>query len=233
MGYIYCLTSPSGKMYIGQTKRSVEKRIKEHIKCDGNCILLERAITKYGISNFKIETLIQVNDELLDNYEIRLIDLYNTQEPHGYNIKSGGNIGSSYSINSRERMRQSKLGEKNHNYGIPRTLEAKQNISLSKSGINHHFYGKQLSLEHKLKLSKSHKSNELPMYMVYVKERPHMYQYEGYAIVNHPILKNKYFTSKHLSIEEKYKKAYDYLNSCDMNAVQRLNGSGCLINSNA
>ena len=30
MGYIYILTSPSGKSYIGQTTRSIHKRLEEH-----------------------------------------------------------------------------------------------------------------------------------------------------------------------------------------------------------
>ena len=32
MGYIYILTSPSGKSYIGQTIRSIEKRFQQHQK---------------------------------------------------------------------------------------------------------------------------------------------------------------------------------------------------------
>ena len=44
------------------------------------------------------------------------------------------------------------------------------------------------------------------MYIVYVKERPSQYQSSGYAILNHPVLKHKYFTSKKLSDEEKLNK---------------------------
>lgn len=36
-------------------------------------------------------------------------------------------------------MRLSKLGEKNHNFGKPKSDETKIKISLSKSGKNHHF----------------------------------------------------------------------------------------------
>ena len=75
-------------------------------------------------------------------------------------------------------------------------------------------------------ISKAHKKShvDLPMYIVYVKERPAHYTSSGYSVVNHPVLKNKYFTSKKLSDEEKLTKAYEYLHS--MNAVQRLNGDG-------
>ena len=49
------------------------------------------------------------------------------------------------------------------------------------------------------------------MYVVYVKERPQYYQSSGYAVVNHPTLKNKHFTSKKLSDEEKLKLALEYI----------------------
>ena len=109
-------------------------------------------------------------------------------------------------------MRLSKLGNKNPNFGKPRNDETKKKISESKIGYKHHFYGKELSQEHKLKLSISHKSNNLPMYMVYLKSRPKYYVDEGYTIANHPKGKNKTFVSKKLSLEEKYNKALNYLN---------------------
>jgi len=53
------------------------------------------------------------------------------------------------------------------------------------------------------------------MYMVYIKSRPKYYQDEGYTISNHPKGKNKTFTSKKLSLEEKYKLALNYLSELD------------------
>lgn len=228
MGTIYCVTGPNGKRYIGQTRRPVNKRWKEHLRCQGSCILLECAIAKYGSSSFTFEVLLEINDEFLNEYECKFIDMFNTIEPNGYNIRSGGVQQSEHSIESRERMRQSKLGPKNPNFGKSRTEETKRKISEAKSGENHHYYGKTFSEEHKMALSKAHKSSDLPMYMVYVKPRPQQYQADGYAIVNHPILKNKYFTSKTLTIEEKLVKAQEYLQSYDTGAVQRLNGDGLL-----
>jgi len=211
MGVIYKLTSPSGKSYIGQTKRPIEKRMKEHFKCPGYCIALENAIKKYS-DKMEYEVLLEVNDEQLNFYEIRMIQMYDTIEPKGYNIRTGGSV-SQHSELSCERMRQAKLGDKNHNFGKPRSDEAKLAISAAKSGDKHHFYGKTLSDEHKIKLALSHRKShlELPMYMVYVKERPAQWQSSGYAIVNHPILKNKYFTTKKLTDDEKYDLALSYL----------------------
>jgi group I intron endonuclease len=214
MGVIYCLTSPSGKQYIGQTKRAFTKRLNEHKKCISGCIILNNAIHKYGFDSFIYEILIETNNLFLNDYERKSISMFNTMEPNGYNVRSGGSQYSIHSIESRNRMSLAKRGTKNHNYGKERSAETKLKISKARSGEKHHFYGKSLSHEHKLKLSNSHKSDtSLPMYMVYVKPRPLMYQAEGYAILNHPTLKNKYFTTKVLTLEEKYNLAFSYLNS--------------------
>ena len=211
MGYIYCITSPSGKRYIGQTERHYEKRFREHCALYNCCILLERAIRKYGKDNMKFEILLMIDNELLNEYEIKFIQLYNTIEPSGYNIRTGG-VNAKHSDASKQRMREAKLGDKNHNFGKPRTDETKKKISLAKQGEKHHFFGKELSYEHKLNLSKAHKTSDLPMYLVYLKARPKVYQYEGYAVTNHPNGKNKHFTSKTLTLEEKYKLGINYLN---------------------
>ena len=191
--------------------RPIEKRMKEHFKCPGCCVALENAIKKYG-DQMEYEILLEVNDEQLNFYEARMIHMYDTMEPRGYNIRAGGRV-SVHSVLSCERMRQAKLGEKNHNFGKPRTDDAKNAISAAKSGDKHHFYGKTLTQEHKIKLAISHRKShsELPMYLVYVKERPAFWQSSGYAVVNHPILKNKHFTSKKLTDDEKYDLALSYL----------------------
>jgi group I intron endonuclease len=211
MGVIYCLTSPSGKSYIGQTRRPINKRLREHSKMLTGCVILNESIKKYGFDNFKVEVLIEVNDEYLDIYEKKFIQTYSSLYPNGYNIRTGGCVNSQHCDESREKMRQSKLGEKNPNYGKPRDDATKHAISLAKSGEKHHFFGKELSYEHKLHLSAGHKKDNLPMYMVSIKGRPEHYTSDGYAIVNHPLLKTKYFTSKRLSNEEKYDLAIKYL----------------------
>lgn len=171
-------------------------------------------IQKYGIENFKKEVLATSTEDMLDELEIEFIKKYNTLCPHGYNTSTGGTRGK-HCKESCEKMRQSKLGEKNHNFGKPRSDDTKQRIADAKKGEKHHFFGKTLSEQHKAKCAKAHRKSEeernLPMYLVRVKARPQTPQSEGYAVVNHPHLKNKYFTSKQLSNEEKYQCAYNYL----------------------
>ncbi len=231
MGIIYLIkNNVNGKLYIGQTDRTLEKRWEEHCKPYNSCIALKNAISKYSRENFTISVLIEAEYSMLDELERDYIKQYNSLYPNGYNIQTGGKIGKKHCEESCEKMRQSKIGENNPNFGKPRTDDTKKKISIAKSGEKHHFYSKELSYEHRLNLSKSHKQNDLPMYMVYLKARPECYQAEGYSICNHPNGKNKHFTSKKYSLEEKYKQALEYLNQLsDMNAVQRLDGSGSLL----
>ncbi len=222
MGIIYIIKNLiNHKIYIGQTTRTLKKRWKDHIneykyssKNDEIEKVLYHAFKLHGIENFVIFQIKECSDEELDDFEIFYIKTYSAMVPCGYNVRTGGSSGK-HSEESKEKMRQSKLGSKNHNFGKPRTDETKELISLAVSGENHHYYGKTLSDEHSNNLSISHKkgglSEGLPKYMVYVKARPDQYQSDGYAIVNNPMLANKYFTQKKLTLQEKYELAHNYL----------------------
>lgn len=214
------LTSPSNKIYIGQTTTSLEKRWSQHVYCalhkkgNSSCRALSNAIEKYGKDAFKVEVLLECQDEELDNFEVEYIAKYNSLCPNGYNIRTGGKAGK-HCDESRERMRLSKLGPLNHNFGKPRTDITKQRISEAKSGENHHFFNKTFKDEHKEKLSQAHRKYDetLPMYVTFVPARPEYYQDEGYAVTNYPGFKNKYFVSKKISLEQKKELAINHLNS--------------------
>ena len=230
MGYIYKIVNNiNNKCYIGQTIRNPEKRWKEHTnsKCKNTALTI--AINKYKKENFIFSVILEINNEKLDEMEVEYIKTYNSLSPNGYNLTCGGQSSKIMSEESRIKMRNNKLGDKNPNFGKARTKETKDKISLMKKGENHHFYGQHLSEEHKLKLSKSHKNDDLPMYLVYLKARPSVYQSEGYCIANHPNGKNKTFTSGRLTLEIKYNNALQYLNELNTyntNAVQRLDVCG-------
>ena len=207
-------------------------RFKEHYReaytNTPGCTILNNALRKYPKESFSIEIITVCFLDIIDALEIYYIDFNKCLEPNGYNIRKGGSNGR-HSELSRKRMSLSKMGEKNHNYGKPRSKKAKAAISKSKRGEKHHFYGKSLSINHKKALSKSRKKYDksLPMYICYIKARPKHYCSEGYAVCNHPKGKNRYFTSSKLSMGEKYKLALKYLKELDnKNAVQRLNVSG-------
>ena len=91
-GFIYKLTSPSGKAYIGQTTKSVHTRFSAHCRARKAhaCPALSNALTHYGARHFKLDILACVSIGTLDSAEIDAIATHNTLSPHGYNVKRGG-----------------------------------------------------------------------------------------------------------------------------------------------
>jgi group I intron endonuclease len=83
----------NGKVYIGQTTQTLEKRIKGHIKesrIDNNRPFM-LSINKYGSDNFTFEIIDTSNNiDELNEKEIYWIDFYNSISPNGYNITGGG-----------------------------------------------------------------------------------------------------------------------------------------------
>ena len=86
MGFIYMLTSPSGKSYIGQTIRPIEERLKQHKLPSNKCFALANAIQKYGWENFE-KHWYEVPDEELNEHEELMIEALGTLSPSGYNLK--------------------------------------------------------------------------------------------------------------------------------------------------
>jgi hypothetical protein len=107
---IYKATSPSGKVYIGMTKKTIDERRKEHewhTNSNSNKIF-HRAMHKYGC-NFIWETLetglSKVEAELK---EIEYIAKFHaTSRNFGYNQAKGGMAGDIMSEESRNRWRVS------------------------------------------------------------------------------------------------------------------------------
>ena len=97
MAYIYQITNNiNGKIYIGKTvKNNIQERWKEHLKdykkprCEKRP--LYDAMNKYGVENFKIEELEQIDDPtLLSDREKYWIKELNTWGHTGYNASKGG-----------------------------------------------------------------------------------------------------------------------------------------------
>src|SRR6056300_228418 len=89
-GIIYKITSPAGKVYVGQTVRSFEKRMQEHRDVKSKCSAVRNAIDKYG-DEMKYEIIEDnVPQEQLDEREIYWISYFNSLRPNGYNLKTGG-----------------------------------------------------------------------------------------------------------------------------------------------
>lgn len=92
-GFIYIIKNTiNSKVYIGQTRTSVDQRWKEHLRhAQYGSQIINRAMKKYGVDKFYIETLEICDIKLLDYREMYYIDLYDsTNKSKGYNISIGG-----------------------------------------------------------------------------------------------------------------------------------------------
>lgn len=93
-GFIYIIRNTiNNKVYIGQTRVSIELRWKEHLRhAKTGDQVINRAMNKYGVDKFYIETLEICDLDVIDQREIYYIELYDaTNKSLGYNVSIGGN----------------------------------------------------------------------------------------------------------------------------------------------
>ncbi|ABT14832.1 hypothetical protein NY2A_B433L [Paramecium bursaria Chlorella virus NY2A] len=154
MGFIYTLTSPSIKKYIGQTTRPIEKRFKEHQEKDSECSAISRSIQKYGWDNFIVDYY-ECPDDELNKHEKWMIKLMNSLSPNGYNLREGGGSHGRMSEESKQKMSISKSGKNNPNFGKPKSQSTKEKLSIAMSGKNHPNYGKNHTIETRKKMSET------------------------------------------------------------------------------
>ena len=104
-GIIYKITSPSGKVYVGQTIKKFNDRISQHKSKTSNCTLVKRAIDKYK-DQMKYEIIDEnIPLEQLDEREIYWIKELNSLAPNGYNCNSGGDAQHNISQETRDKLR--------------------------------------------------------------------------------------------------------------------------------
>ena len=171
----YMITNTqNGKSYIGITTRTISRRWYEHCFVPNSCgQLLGKAINKYGKNAFIIETLASAKTlQDLKELEKQLIDQHKTKVPHGYNLTDGGDgvfgykfteeakkrigdlkRGIKASEETKKKMQESHLGEKNHFYGKKHTEEAKRKNAEAHKGSIGHWFGKTRNEEVKQKIS--------------------------------------------------------------------------------
>lgn len=133
---IYKLTSPSGKVYIGQCI-DFEQRKKQHIYRSKNTkTLIERAIKKYGFHNFIVEFICVLSNydrKCLNEKEKYFIQKYNTMDPGiGYNLCEGGEGRKGpLSSNTKQKMSISKIGKQSNRKNTPTSEETRKKMSES------------------------------------------------------------------------------------------------------
>lgn len=167
---IYKITSPTGKIYVGQAI-SIYARWSSYrgLFCDTQRHLYN-SFKKYGVDKHKFEIIhiLETNNlskseivSELNKLEIHYVSLFNSyvgnNPEFGLNLTRGGDF-NEISEEGKERIRKSKLG-------IPRSEETKRKVSESKKGTMcgelNSFYGKSHSDEVKSTMNKDKKINFL------------------------------------------------------------------------
>jgi len=170
MGFIYMLTSPSGKVYNGQTIRPIHERFKEHQDPDSGCPAIAGAIQKHGWEKI-IADYYECPDNELNKHETWMVRLLGTLSPGGYNLREGGGGRGKFSEETKKKMSEAQRGEKHPmygkkiseepNYGKQLSEETKQKISFAHKGEKSVWFGKTHSEETKKKMSEARTGKKL------------------------------------------------------------------------
>lgn len=148
-GFIYVTTNLiNGKMYVGQRKIN-NKNGKGWIKYLGSGTHLENAIKKYGKENFDRKIIdIAFNKNELNYFEYYYTKIFNSvNNDNWYNMIYGGKCGGGmkgkkFTEDHKQKLSESKKGDKNPNYGKKYTEEELKELSKRVSGKNNPMYGK-------------------------------------------------------------------------------------------
>lgn len=175
---IYCITNiVNKKVYIGKTKShygdkkyGVQRRFERHffcalsdnIKYRNDCPRLYNAIRKYGVKSFKIEEILRCDLDFVNQFEIAMINTYDsTNTLFGYNISKGGGGRSVSNVSEEVRLKISQsqtIGEMN----IKPVVDTKETIigyrvSRRENGIPHRKYFTSLKFTPEQNLQRARK----------------------------------------------------------------------------
>lgn len=194
IGVIYKYTSPSGKIYIGQTIDEHRRRNEFlNIKNRYGGYKINNARLKYGPENFKYEILECIN---IENYDDLILELNNKEQyyisfynsiKYGYNNTFYGNLSVGLLEDSKQRMINSLLEYYKTNVG---TFTGKQHTDETKNKISK--IRKEYYKTHQSPFKGKHHTENTKLIFSVKKKEYHK---------NHPGT----FTGKHHSIETKQK----------------------------
>ncbi len=115
-GIIYKTTNNlNNKIYIGQTTKPLDERIKKHIK--SNHTYFQLAINKYGKNNFIFEIIDKANNKAELDYLEKIWIRYHksNKKEYGYNLTNGGE-GGVPNDEVRKKLSKRQIGKLNHSW---------------------------------------------------------------------------------------------------------------------
>ena len=153
---IYKITSPTKRIYIGQSV-NIYKRFKQYEKLDcKRQIRLYNSLIKYGYKNHKFEIIDICDITYLNNKEQYYQELFNCIGKHGLNcrVTSSNDKTGYFSDETRSKLSKSNIGNKNGmgNKGIVPSYSTRENLRIKNTG-------KKLSIETRAKIRLSSLGN--------------------------------------------------------------------------
>lgn len=127
---IYKVTNTiNGKVYVGCTSNSIERRWKGHIdraRYDKRWKSpFHEDIIEYGTRSFRVEIIQECTAQDAETVEHTWIERLNSYHPNGYNIRSGG-IHSPMAASSRKKMRH-RVFSPEHRANISKAMQGRKN----------------------------------------------------------------------------------------------------------
>jgi group I intron endonuclease len=135
---IYKITSPSNKIYIGQSYDILSRWNQyKNLQCKKQTHIYN-SFKKYGVENHKFEIVCECDYEQLNDLEIYYIELYQCfNSKFGLNLREGGCVKSKMSEESKQKMSIAKKGKpssRKGKKGKPCSEEMKKILSETNKG---------------------------------------------------------------------------------------------------
>jgi group I intron endonuclease len=152
---IYKITSPSNKVYIGQSK-DIKKRWRDY-KHSKNQIRLNRSFEKYSIESHTFEILEECCSEDLNKRENYYQVYYNVLGENGLNCKITDIKTKKYIFTeeSKKKMSEGRMGSKNHRFGKKLSQELKDKLLES---LKYRVFTKESKLKRKISIGDKRKN---------------------------------------------------------------------------
>jgi len=126
---IYKITSPTGKIYIGQSVDVYYRFLKYSLYDCKKQRKLYCSLKRHGVKNHKFEILELVDSKLLNEKEVYYINLFKSfNSEFGLNLTSGGDSRGAFSEESKKRCSIAQMGNKK-NLGKKRSIETRKKMS--------------------------------------------------------------------------------------------------------
>lgn len=155
---IYKITSPTGKVYIGQSTNIAQRfQYYNNLKCTQQVKLL-RSLQKYKPENHNFEIIEECEESRLnlrERYWQEQYDVLNKEKGLNLRYTKVDDRSGTMSEETKERMSISKIGEKNTMHGKTHSEETKKKISEKRKGHKHSDETRKLYSEQRLGIPKS------------------------------------------------------------------------------